>query len=362
MKYLSKINNKKLNNKICLLRVDFNINFSKNNFKIDAILPTIKFLISKKSKVVILSHRGRPSNGKDKKLSLNYIAKIISKELKTNVKFFPNFNFNEIKEKIISDKNSKIFLLENLRFLSGEKNNDSKLAKELAGLGDIYINDAFAVCHRKNASTVAITKYIESYVGLLLEKEINGLIKAIKIPKKPLVIILGGSKIDKKIDIIKNLNKKTFKFLLGSSIFNKLTNLKIKELQKNKKIILPIDFVKKNEKYFDIGPKTIKYYEKIIKEANTIIWNGPIGMIEKKEYSNGSKQIALAISKSKAFKVIGGGETVNFILDKKIQKKISFLSTGGGAMLDFLAGKKLPGITALKSSNIKIKKLDKKHR
>jgi phosphoglycerate kinase len=357
MKYLSKINTKKLNNKICLLRVDFNINLSKNNFKIDAILPTIKFLISKKTKIVILSHRGRPNNKECEKLSLSYIAKILSKDLKTPVRFFPNFDFNEIKEKINLDKNSKIFLLENLRFLPGEKNNDSKLAKELSNLGDIYINDAFAVCHRKNASTVAITKYIESYAGLLLEKEINGLTKSIKTPKKPLVVILGGSKIDNKISIINNLSKKVSQFLLGSSIFDVLTKLKIKKLQKNKSVILPIDFIKNNGKYFDIGPKTIECYQKIIEKANTIIWNGPIGMIEKKEYSNGSKQIALAISKSKAFKVAGGGETINFIKNKKLHKKISFLSTGGGAMLDFLAGKKMPGIIALETPLIKNRKL-----
>ncbi|MBU4482201.1 phosphoglycerate kinase, partial [Patescibacteria group bacterium] len=322
-------------------------NLLRNSFRINAVLPTIKFLISKKAKIVILSHRGRPINEKNKKLSLCPVAKIISKKLRTQVRFFSDFNFKKIKEKINLDKKSRIFLLENLRFLPGEKNNESKLAKRLASLGDIYINDAFAVCHRKNASTVAITKYIESYAGLLLEKEIDGLSKVVKAPKKPLVVILGGSKIINKINIINNLNKKTFRFLLGSSIFNKLTNPEIKKLQKNKKIILPIDFIKNNGMYFDIGPKTIECYKKIINKANTIIWNGPIGMIEKKKYSTGSKQLASAIIRAKAFKIIGGGETVNFILSENLQKRMSFLSTGGGAMLDFLAGKKLPGIIAL---------------
>lgn len=346
MRYLSRLSAKKINGKICLLRIDLNLKSPKDDFKIAAVLPTIKFLISKNAKIMILSHRGRPA-GTKKEDSLKFAAKIFSQKLKTRVIFFPDFNFKEIKNKVDSAKKSKIFLLENLRFLPGEKNNDDELAKQLAELGDFYVNDAFAVCHRKNASVVAITKYIVSYAGFLLEKEIKNLTKAVKNPKKPYIVVLGGSKIVDKINIVKNLNKKADHFLFGSSILNELLNPKIKDFIKNKKVLLPTDSVKTKNESFDIGPKTISLYIKNLKKANTIIWNGPLGMFEKKEYSVGTEKIAKTIAAAKAFKVIGGGETANFILKKKLQKKISLLSTGGGAMLDFLAGKKLPGIEAL---------------
>lgn len=347
MKYLSKIDSIQLYGKTCLLRVDLNIKSLKDTFKINSILPTIKFLLSKKARVVILSHRGRPSI-LDKKLSLGPIARVISKKIGVPVKFLPNLDLRMNGEIIDHDTKHKIFCLENIRFLAGEEKNDSGMAKELAGLGDIYINDAFAVSHRKNASVFAITKYIKSYAGLLLEKEIEGLTKATKKPKQPLIVVLGGTKIDSKISIVRNLNSRTKFFLLGSSVFNEIKTLKVRNILKNKKCLIPIDFLKKNEKYFDIGPKTIAFYKKIISEANTIIWNGPVGMFEDKKYARGTTEIAKAIINSKAFKVIGGGETASFILNKKMNKNIDLLSTGGGAMLDFLAGKKMPGLEALK--------------
>ncbi|MDO8443142.1 MAG: phosphoglycerate kinase [bacterium] len=360
MKYLSNLNKKELNGKTSLLRVDLNIKSLKDHFRIDSVLPTIKYLLKNSSKVVILSHRGRP-NSIDPKLSLRPIAKIISQKLKSKIKFidsFADFNFStrggsafgwkKIKKEIDSEKKVKVFVLENLRFLSGEEKNSNNLAKKLASLGDLYINDAFAVSHRKNASVFAITKHIKSYAGLLMEKEIAGLTKATKNPKQPLIVVLGGTKIDTKINIVKNLNSRTKFFLLGSSIFNEIKNPIVKNIIKNKKCLIPIDFFKRNGKFFDIGPETIVLYKKIISEANTIIWNGPVGMFEDKKYSKGTAKIASAIIRSKAFKVIGGGETANFILNNKMNKNIDLLSTGGGAMLDFLAGKKLPGIEALK--------------
>lgn len=347
MKYLSRLGKKELTGKTCLLRVDLNIKSLKDQFRIDSILPTIKYLLKSKSKIIILSHRGRPI-GADSKLSLRPIAKIIALKLKKEIKFIDSFDPKKIKNEIGSDNKRSIFMLENLRFLPGEEKNGNDLAKKLAGLGDIYINDAFAVSHRKNASVFAITKYIKSYAGLLLEKEISGLTEATKGPKRPLIIVLGGTKIDAKINIVKNLNSQTNFFLLGSSVLNEIKDLKVKNIVKSKKCLAPIDFSEVGGKYFDIGPKTIALYKKIISEANTIIWNGPVGMSENKKYSKGTTEIAKAIIRSKAFKVIGGGETASFILKKKLNKNIDLLSTGGGAMLDFLAGKDLPGIKALK--------------
>jgi phosphoglycerate kinase len=222
-----------------------------------------------------------------------------------------------------------------------------ELAKQLANLGDFYVNDAFAVSHRKNASVVAITKYVKSYAGFLLEKEITGLTKATKNPKKPLVVILGGTKLEDKINIIKHLQKQTQYFLFGSSLLNELQKNKFTNLIKNKKILVPIDSITTKEAYFDIGPETADFYSQIIRSAKTIIWNGPMGKIEEEKYSIGSKKILLAVAKTKCFKVVGGGETANFVIKNNLQKNISLLSTGGGAMLDFLAGKKLPGIEAL---------------
>ena len=346
MKYLSGLNKKELSGKTCLLRVDLNIKSLKDHFRIDSILPTIKYLLKNNSRIVILSHRGRP-NSIDPELSLWPIAKIISKKIGSDIKFLPNFDFKKNKDQIDCDEEHKIFCLENLRFLPGEEKNSNDLAKKLVGLGDLYINDAFAVSHRKNASIFAITKYIKSYAGLLMEKEIAGLTRATKNPKKPLVVVLGGTKIGAKISIVKNLNSQTKFFLLGSSILNEIKNPKIKNIVKNKKCLMPKDFLEENGKYFDIGPETIALYKKIISEANTIIWNGPVGMFENKKYSKGTAEITNAIIRSKAFKVIGGGETANFILNRKMNKNIDLLSTGGGAMLDFLAGKKLPGLIAL---------------
>ena len=346
MKFLSDIGIKNLKNKICLLRIDLNIKSLNDQFRIDSVLPTIKYLAKNKSKIIILSHRGRPEKF-DKNLSLRPIIKILAEKLETNIVFFDNFNFKKIKEKI-SLTHDNIFALENLRFLPGEEKNDKILARNLSSLGDLYINDAFAVSHRKNASVSAVTKYIKSYAGLLMEKEIKGLTKATKDPKKPLIVILGGTKIGDKINIVNNLNACVKFFLFGSSVLNETSNPKIRSILKNKKCVLPKDFAIKDKKYFDIGLKTIAEYKKIISEAKTIIWNGPVGMSENKQYAKGTMAIAKAVTNSKAFKVVGGGETSNFILKKKLGKKVNLLSTGGGAMLDFLAGKEMPGIKALK--------------
>lgn len=271
--------------------------------------------------------------------------------------------FNASKNtKTITRNNFSIFLLENLRFLAGEEKNDIELAKQLASLGDFYVNDAFSVCHRNAVSVVAITKFLPSYAGLLLEKEIQNLSLVMEKPKRPLVIILGGAKISDKIGFIENFKSIADYFLIGggiahnflkaqglpigNSIFEESTVGFAKKMLKNKNIILPIDYVLKDRKILDIGPNTIKYYSDIIKKAKIIIWNGPMGYFENKKFAKGSEAIANAILKSGAFSVVGGGETAALFNEKNKIKKI-FVSTGGGAMLEYLAGKKLPGIKAL---------------
>ncbi len=370
MKYLRDFSKKDLSDDICLLRVDLNLKSLNDFFRLTAIIPTLKFLLKRKAKILILSHRGRPKkqfsiffarrdpqwnrdnfqfSKAEKKYRLSPIGKILAEKLSHKITFLPSFNFAKIKNILKTAPPSSIFLLENLRFLKEEEGNSAILARQLASMGTLYINDAFAVSHRKNASLVSITKFLPSYAGLLLEKEIKNLSRAVINPQKPLTIILGGSKINDKIGVINNLLKKTDSFLLGSSALNDMNGSEIKKLLnlENKKIIFPIDGIK-NGDYRDIGSKTIVFYNKILKKSKTIIWNGPVGQIEKNKYVNGSIALAKTIVNSKAFSVVGGGETTNLILRLKFDKKIGFLSTGGGAMLDFFAGKKLPAIEALK--------------
>jgi len=406
MKFLSHLKNKDLANQTCLLRVDFNLTDDdlkkqKIPLRIKSVLPTIKFLIKKRAKVVILSHRGRPEKVSSIKYqvsnhTLKPFVKIISKILKNPVHFIDfdkktNFVKTEDVQKIRASINGSIFILENLRFLPGEDKNDANLAKRLAGLGTFYVNDAFAFSHRKDASMVAITKFLPSYAGLLLEKEIKNLSRIMKNPKKLLVIILGGAKVSDKIGVIKNFLKevkgqksKINCFLtgggvantffaaqglpVGKSLYEKEMIPAARQLLKSRKIILPVDAVRKDKKILDIGPKTAEKYSQIIKKAGTIIWNGPMGYIEDPKFTKGSKAITEAILKSRAFAIVGGGETTSIISNFSrhlfktnleggippaagqfpISKKNIFISTGGGAMLEYLAGKKLPGLEALK--------------
>ena len=386
MKYLSSLKNKNLSNQICLLRVDFNLTDDdlrkqKIPLRIKSALPTIKFLLGKGAKVVILSHRGRPKEASDKRqvtrvYTLKPFVKILSKLLKKSVQFIDfKKDFKTIKTIIKISPRGTIFLLENLRFFPGEDKNDQKFARKLASLGTFYINDAFAFSHRPTASMVGIPKFLASYAGLLLEKEIKNLSKVMQKPKRPLVIILGGAKISDKIGVIKNFLKNvnghksrvnciltgggvanTFfaaqRLPIGKSLYEKQMIPTAKLLLRSRKIILPIDSAIQGKKILDIGPKTIKRYVEIIKKARTIVWNGPMGYIESPKFARGSKAISQAILKSQAFSVIGGGETISILPAACFKPHASrlFVSTAGGAMLEYLAGKKLPGIEALNTS------------
>lgn len=382
MKFLSSLAKKDLQNKICLLRVDLNITDAelreleqKIHPRISKILPTINFLLKNNAKVVILSHRGRPnkkcqmSEVRCQKLSLKPFTKILSFLLKKPVHFIDfkkEFNVSEIKT-VINSTAGDIFLLENLRFIPEEMEDDKKFAKRLASLGNFYVDDAFSDSHRNNASITAITKFLPSYAGFSFKNEIDNLNNAIKNFKRPLVIILGGAKISDKIGLIKNFLSRADYFLIGGGMANTFVAAQglpvgdslyeekmiflARQLLKSKKIILPIDKTVYKRQILDIGSQTIEQYSKIIKNAKTIIWNGPMGYIEDRRFRKGSEAIANAILKSKAFSVIGGGETISlFALYPKpyTLNPHLFLSTGGGAMLEYLAGKKLPGIEALK--------------
>jgi phosphoglycerate kinase len=362
IKYLSKTN-RKLITGTALLRLDFN---TQDDWRMRAVLPTVKLLLRTSSRIVIVSHHGRP-NGVDKKLSLKRNAAMLEKLLARKVVFIPHFRFGEIKALVRSAPRDSIFLLENLRFLKGEEANSATLAKQLASLADFYVNDAFAVSHRANASVAAVTKFLPSYAGLELQNEIESLSKAMIRPRRPLVLILGGAKAADKLGVIAYFKNKADCFLLGGGPANSILSIrgmdvkksvkdsdardikKMAELSRYHSVLVPQDFVWHENAILDLGSNTVKTFSAKIARAGTILWSGPMGMIEKKAYTRGSVGLVRAIAKNRrVFSIAGGGETVMFLKKYKLDTKFSFISTGGGAMIDFLAGKKLPGIEALK--------------
>ncbi len=353
MKFLSTTRVKDLKGKVALLRLDFN---TEDNWRMEASMPTIRFLLKRCTSVVILSHKGRPA-GFEKSLSLRPMANALARKLGSRVIFMPQFHFQEMGELIRSSPKGSVFLLENLRFLPGEEENSAALAEHLAMLGDIYVNDAFAVSHRANASVVAVTGFLPSYAGLGLESEIKNLSRVMKNPKEPLTVILGGLKIKDKMSVVANLKKKTASFLIGGALTPEMLVLKFWDPKLTlKKLLTPVDFKLDGGAIRDIGPESIKLFTHEITAAKTIIWNGPLGNILDTRFRNGTREIARAVARNKqAFTVVGGGETVMFLKKMKLDRKIGFISTGGGAMLDFLAGKELPGIRALESRSSYLK-------
>jgi phosphoglycerate kinase len=344
-----------------LLRLDFN---TEDDWRMKAVLPTIAFLLKKGCKIVIVSHRGRPI-GVDQKFSLRKDAAHLAELLRKKVVFFGQFDFPEAKKTVAEAPRGSVFLFENLRFLAGEETNDPRLAKLLASLGDFYVNDAFAVSHRANASIAAITDFLPSYAGLELEAELTHLSRVMARPKRPLVMVVGGAKVSDKLGVLRYFRNKADWFLLGGGPANTMLSVQgmdvrrslkddhddisaIKKIAQYPNIVLPGDFVWAKNAIVDIGPKTTALFVKWIKKARTIVWSGPLGLIDERPYRRGSIAVAKAIAQnSKALSVAGGGETVMFLKGIHLDRKFTFISTGGGAMLDFLAGKKLPGIVAL---------------
>jgi len=381
------INEAEIKNKKILLRVDFNVDLDENgkilsDFRMRAVLPTINYLIENgASKIIVISHLGEPKE-REGKLSLRPVAEHLSQLLNKPVLFLADCIGDKIKKEINQAGDAALLFLENLRFYPEEKKNDEQFAKELASLADIYVNDAFGVCHRNNASVSAVTKFLASFGGLLLKKELENLNKVMVSPVKPLVLILGGAKISTKLPLIKNFSGLADKILLGGAIAN--TFLKAngfgvgRSLVENEMIaeaaqigsaktelVLPGDFlvgestaaskavvrrlgaVGEGEWILDIGPVSVQMCVDIIQKAKTIIWNGPMGYFENPIFSEGTKEILKAIVGSSAFSVVGGGDTLTVLEESGLLEKISFVSTGGGAMLSYLAQEEMPGLKAL---------------
>jgi phosphoglycerate kinase len=388
---LTRIENVDVKSKRVFLRVDFDVRFENGKIieksKIEKTLPTVELLSRKGARIIIGTHFGTPGGRVQPKLSLLNIFDEFKSLLGKNVQFTENLNFDDLSQMSQNLDDGSILFLENLGFYDGEFQNDPELAKKFANLADIYVNDAFGLSHLSLSSTDAITKLLPSYPGTLFYREIDSLSNLMNKPEKPFVAIIGGSKTSGKIKIMNSLLSRVNTFLIGGGMA--FTFLKSRAIpigasvvEKDYEVLahqfidkagiagvdfqMPIDHIiadsfaakaktKTVDKMgiidgwvgMDIGPKTISAYEKIIKNAGTIFWSGPMGVIEFDNFAKGSIQLAKSISKSNAKSIIGGEETVYTVYKAGVDSKITHLSTGGGASLEFLEGKSLPGIKAL---------------
>ena len=383
-----------LNDKKILLRLDLNVPLKNgvitDQTRIDKILPVIKFLLKKNSKIIIISHVGRPKGKVNKELSMKPICENLEKKINRKIKIIDSDIFKLKQEDLFKDPNDQIVFLENIRFYDEEEKNDFNFSKHLAGLADLFVNDAFSCSHRTHASVSKITEFLPSFAGLQLEIEINALKKVTTDIKKPITCIIGGSKISTKIGIIKNLIPKFNNIIIVGGMANNILNHKgisigksikedncktiineIFETSKNysceitypedvmvgknfedKSQVKELNEISEDDLILDIGPKTINKIKDIIQSSETVLWNGPAGFFENPNFANGSHEIAKAIIKNNQnnsiYSVAGGGDTIALINQINAVKDFNFVSTAGGAFLEYLEGKELPGIKALR--------------
>ena len=382
-----------LSQKKVLLRLDLNVPLKKGLIKdetrIDKILPVIRFLINEKSKIIIVSHIGRPKGKINRELSLRPICENLEKKVNQKIKLINQDVFTLKKEDLFKDQDYQIVILENIRFYKEEEENDEKFSKHLAGLADLFVNDAFSCSHRAHASVSKITEFLPSFAGMQLLTEINALKKVTTDIKKPVTCIIGGSKISTKIGVIKNLIPKFDNMIVVGGMANNLLKYNGNQIGKSlkeenceteidkifktaqnhsclitcpedvlvgkymedKSQIKELDEILNDDLILDIGPKTINKIKNIIKKSNTVLWNGPAGYFENPNFAKGSFAIAQTIiekNKNKSiYSVVGGGDTVALINQINANKNFNFISTAGGAFLEYLEGKELPGIKGL---------------
>jgi len=383
-----------------LVRVDFNVPLN-NKFeitdttRIDAAIPTIKKIQSGGGAVILMSHLGRPKEGPEEKFSLKHLIPYLSEKLNTNVLFADDCIGESAKSLSGKLRSGEVLLLENLRFYKEETKGDISFAEKLASLADVYINDAFGTAHRAHASTAIIAQFFpeNKLFGYIMENEIKSINKVMHDSKRPFTAILGGAKVSGKIEIINNLLNKvdnliigggmmfTFIHAMGGNVGKSLVEDELLELALNivegakemgVKVYLPSDTIIANDfdnnaarktadvneipedwMGLDIGPETIKKFTEIIENSSTILWNGPMGVFEFENFSEGTKAIAMAVTKATekgAFSLIGGGDSVAAINKYNLKDKVSYVSTGGGAMLEYIEGKELPGVKAIKGN------------
>ena len=381
-----------------LVRVDFNVPLSKeekgkiaDDARIKAAMPTIDYLSENGAKVILMSHLGRPKGEANPEFALKPVADYLENVYGDKFKFLPSPEVvdEKVKEEVEKLEDGQIALLENTRYRKEETKNGEDFAKELASLADLYVNDAFGTSHRAHASNVGVASILPSAVGLLIEKEIDIMGKALEAPEHPFVSILGGAKVSDKIGVIENLITKVDTILIGGGMAYTFLKAQGKEIGKSlleedkmdlsleliKKaeangveILLPVDVViadkieagvdteivdidniPEDKEALDIGPKTAELFASKIKEAKTVVWNGPMGVFEIKEFADGTNKVAQALAESDAITIVGGGDSALAIEMAGLKDKITHVSTGGGASLEFLEGKDLPGITAIEN-------------
>ena len=371
-----------------MIRLDLNVPIENGVItsaaRIQAALPTVEIALSKGATVILLSHLGRPDpEALDGSCSLEPVARKLEELMGKPVCFLADW----IEE--IPDINDKLILCENTRYLKGEKTNDESLSKQIANLCDVYVMDAFGASHRQHASTFGVVQYAEqACIGPLLSREIEYLTKALSEPEKPLVAIIGGAKISSKLGVIESLSKTCDHIIVGGAIANTFLLAEGKETGKSLiepemvgpatrilnldgvNVPIPIDVtvakefsneaiaetksveeIEKDDVILDIGPETAIIYKDIINKAKTIIWNGPVGVFEFDQFSNGTRSLAKAVEKNSGFKIVGGGDTVAVVEKYNIADSISYISTGGGAFLEFLKNRTLPSVEVLKNRN-----------
>ncbi|WP_185872559.1 phosphoglycerate kinase [Blattabacterium cuenoti] len=394
LKLIKTVNDFNFYNKIALIRVDFNVPINPNNFhilddtRIKSSIPTIKKVLYDNGKVILLSHFGRPKGKYNKKYSIKFLIPYLYKQLQVPIKFSEYCIGPKVEELVLNLKNQEVILLENIRFYKEEEENNKFFAFKLSKLGNIYVNDAFGSYHRFHASITSLPTFFikNKCIGFLMEKEIKSLNKFLGTGKQPISILLGGSKINSKIQIIKNLihfadhiligGGMAYPFIkiLGGNIGDSLTEQYDKQIetelkyclkQHNKKIFFPKDVIINHEhktkivsidsiphgwKGLDIGPESIKFFCTILKKSKTILWNGPFGVFEKHPFYIGTQSIAKFIAQlttnNNCFSLVGGGDSIAALKMIKLEHKVSYISTGGGALLESLKNTTLPGIKA----------------
>jgi phosphoglycerate kinase len=371
-----------------LVRVDFNVPIKEGKIKDDtrirAALPTIEYLLEHKAAVILCSHLGRPKDAPEEQYSLRPVAAYLSQIMGKDVQFADDCIGKEAVDKSAALKPGEVLVLENTRFYAGESKNDAGMAKKLASLADIFVNDAFGSAHRAHSSTAGVADYLPAVAGFLLEKEIQYLGQAVAEPARPFIAILGGAKISDKIGVIQNLLSKADAILIGGGMANTFLKAQgfdmadslveeesvalAKDLiaQGGAKIKLPVDMVLADQfdasaqkktipagnvpagwRMLDIGPETVKNFSGFLKDAKTVVWNGPMGVFEFPEFAKGTFGVAKAVADSSAVSIIGGGESVAAVNQSGLADKITHISTGGGASLEMLEGKVLPGVAVL---------------
>ena len=335
-----------VNGKRVLVRVDCNVELDENRdvkekYKVAAAHHTVEYLLSKGAKVALATHLGRPNGKPDDVFSVRHIADDVERILARKVHFVDNCVGESVNSALESLADGEILLLENVRFFPGDEENDPEFARALAAPFDVFVNDAFSVCHRDQASVTGVTKFLPSFSGLHLLDEVKHLTNARERPARPAVAIIGGAKIETKLPIIRMFEKHYDRVLVAGKVSCEAED---EGISFSDAVLLPEDYASGRQ---DIGEKTLRRFREEILKAKTVVWNGPLGRFENPEYAAGTNMVLESIIESGAFSIVGGGETIIALEEAKAFQKISFVSTGGGAMLEFLSGEALPGLVVL---------------